>query len=58
MKKFDWSTVKPIPGFDSARWLRKVRAKTYEDTKDMTAEEVREYFRKRSEERRKEKKQS
>jgi hypothetical protein len=36
--------IKPIPGFDSQKWLRKVRKKIHEETKDMTCEEVRAYF--------------
>jgi len=40
------SEIKPIPGFDSMKWLRKVRAQIYEETKDMTPEEQRERLRK------------
>jgi len=50
MKKFDWSQIKPIPGFHPQKWLRKVRAQINEKTKDMTSEEACEYFRKSSEE--------
>jgi len=42
--------IKPIPGFDSQKWLRKVRARIRRETEGMTDEEVREYFRKGSEE--------
>ena len=34
--------IKPIPGFDSLKWLRKVRAQIYEETKNMTPEQIRE----------------
>jgi hypothetical protein len=44
------SEIKPIPGFDSEKWLRKVRAKIRRETEGMTAEEEREYYRKGSEE--------
>ena len=50
MTKFDWSRIKPIPGFDSRKWLRKVRTQILRDTEGMTSEEVCEYFRKGSEE--------
>ena len=45
MTKLDLSQIKPIPGFDSLKWKREVQAKIYEETKDMTSEEVCEYFR-------------
>ena len=54
MTKIDWSQIKPIPGFDSLKWKREVQAKIYEETKDMTPEEQREYSRKNSEQLRKE----
>jgi len=44
------ANIKPIPGFDSKKWLRKVRAQIHRETEGMTDEEVREYFRKGSEE--------
>jgi hypothetical protein len=50
MTKFDLSQIKPIPGFYPQKWLRKVRTQINEVTKDMTSEEVCEYFRKSSEE--------
>ena len=50
MTKLGLSQTKPIPGFDSQKWLRKVRAQIHEETKDMTSAEVCEYFRKGSEE--------
>ena len=56
MTKHEWldfkqalSEIKPIPGFDSQKWLRKVRTKIRKETEGMTDEEVREYFRKGSE---------
>ena len=45
MTKLDMSQFKPIPGFDSLKWKQEVQAKIYEETKDMTSEEVCEYFR-------------
>ena len=42
--------IKPIPGFDSLKWLRKVRRQIYEETKDMTPEQVLERTRRASEE--------
>jgi len=50
MTKLDMSQFKPIPGFDSLKWKQEVQTKIYEETKDMTSEEVCEYFRKGSEE--------
>ena len=44
------SEIKPIPGFDSLKWLRKVRRQIYEETKDMTSEQVLEWQRRISEE--------
>jgi len=38
------SEIKPIPGFDSAKWLRKVRRDIQRKTEGMTDEEVRAYF--------------
>jgi len=37
--------IKPIPGFDPQKWLRKVRKQIYEEIKDMTSEQRCEYFR-------------
>ena len=45
MTKFDWSQIKPIPGFDSLKWKREVQAKIYEETKHMTPEEQRKRLR-------------
>jgi hypothetical protein len=45
MTTFDLSQIKPIPGFDSLKWKREVQAKIYEETKHMTREQVREYYR-------------
>jgi len=50
MTKFDLSHPQPIPGFDSMKWLRKVRAQIYKETKDMTPEQRRERTRRASEE--------
>jgi hypothetical protein len=44
------ANIKPIPGFDSQKWLRKTRARIRRETEGMTDAEVREYFRKGSEE--------
>jgi hypothetical protein len=49
MAKIDWSQIKPIPGFDSKKWLRKRHAQIYEETKDMTDEQIRERLRQSSE---------
>ena len=38
------SEIKPIPGFDSTKWLRKVRRDIQRRTEGMTDEEVRNYF--------------
>jgi hypothetical protein len=50
MTKFDWSKIKPIPGFNPQRWLRKVRTQIYNETKDMTPEQRLERERRISEE--------
>jgi len=49
MTTLDLSTIKPIPGFDCVAMKREIQAKIYEETKGMTGEEVREYFRLASE---------
>jgi len=49
--------VKPIPGFDSLKWMREVQAKIYEETKDMTWDEQRERLRQASERMQKEREQ-
>ena len=49
MTKIDWSKYPPVPGFDSVRMKREIQAKIYEETKDMTWEEQREYIRKGAE---------
>jgi hypothetical protein len=38
-----------VPGFDALAWKDKVQAEILEETKGMTRQEVREYFRKGSE---------
>ena len=43
------SEIKPIPGFDSQKWLRKRHAEMQRETEGMTDEEVCEYFRLASE---------
>jgi len=45
MTKLDLSQLKPIPGFDCLKWKAETQAKIYEETKNMTREEVREYYR-------------
>jgi hypothetical protein len=45
MTKLDMSKIKPIPGFDSLKWKQEMQDKIYEETKDMTREEYREYLR-------------
>jgi hypothetical protein len=42
MAKIDWSQIKPIPGFDSQKWLRKVRAEMQRENEGMTGEQIRE----------------
>jgi len=49
MTKFDWSQIKPIPGFDSLKWKRENQERIYEETKDMTPEQRRERERQSSE---------
>jgi hypothetical protein len=49
MTKHDLSQIKPIPGFDCVKAKHDAQAKIYEETKDMTPEEVRAYYRKESE---------
>jgi hypothetical protein len=46
MTKLDLSKIKPIPGFDCLKWKAETQAKIYEETKNMTREEIREYYRK------------
>ena len=49
MTKLDLSQFKPIPGFNSLEWKRETHAKIYEETKDMTREQIRERRRQASE---------
>ncbi|MDR0520251.1 MAG: hypothetical protein LBH00_00180 [Planctomycetaceae bacterium] len=49
-QKIDWSKYNPIPGFDGLKWKEERQAQIYEETKNMTREEFREYLRKGSEE--------
>jgi len=39
------SQIKPIPGFDSEKWLRKRRAEIQQETAGMTHEQIREHLR-------------
>ena len=57
MTKIDWSKFPVIPGFDALKTKWDIQAQIYEETKDMTSEEVREYFHKSSEELRREREQ-
>jgi hypothetical protein len=36
------SQIKPIPGFDSKKWLRKVRAEIQRENEGLTDEQIRE----------------
>jgi len=45
MTKIDLTQFKPIPGFSCVQMKRDIQAKIYEDTKNMTPEERREYIR-------------
>ena len=49
MTKPKLSQTTPIPGFDSQKWLRKVRAQIYKETKNMTPEQRLERTRQASE---------
>lgn len=46
----DLKKIKPIPGFDCVKMKHDIQAKIYEETKDMTWEERRAYFKRGSEE--------
>ncbi|MGL6225410.1 MAG: hypothetical protein ACRC10_02150 [Thermoguttaceae bacterium] len=48
MTMYDWP--KPIPGWDMLKWKDETQAAILRETEGMTDEEVREYFRKGSEE--------
>ena len=50
MTKFDWSKFPIIPDFDVMKWKQETQAEILRETKGMTREEVRAYFRKASEE--------
>ena len=43
------ANIKPISGFDSQKWLRKVRAEIRRETEGMTSEQRCEYFRQAAE---------
>jgi hypothetical protein len=45
MTKFDWSKIKPIPGFDSLKWKAERHAQIQRETAGMTDEEIRERLR-------------
>ncbi len=49
---FEWP--EPIPGWDMLKWKDETQAEILRETEGMTDEEVREYFRKASEEMREE----
>jgi hypothetical protein len=40
MTKIDWSQIKPIPGFDSLKMLRKIHAEMHRENQGMTAEQI------------------
>jgi hypothetical protein len=50
----DLKKIQPIPGFDCVKMKHDIQAEIYEETKGMTSEERREYFRKASEDFRRE----
>jgi hypothetical protein len=54
MTKIDWNKFPIIPDFDVLKWKAETQAEILRETEGMTNEEVREYFRKGSEEFRKE----
>jgi hypothetical protein len=54
MKKYEWADV--IPDFDVLKWKQEVQAEIYREIKFMTSSERIAYFRKGSEEFRKEQK--
>jgi hypothetical protein len=57
MAKFELSQLKPIPGFDSRKWLREVRAEIQRENEGLTDEQIRERLRQSSEYMRKEREQ-
>jgi hypothetical protein len=57
MATFDLSQLKPIPGFDSKKWLRKIRADIQRENEGLTDEQIRERTRQASERMRKEREQ-
>ncbi len=52
---FDWP--EPIPGWDMLKWKDETQAAILRETEGMTDEDVREYFRKASDDLRKEREQ-
>ena len=46
----DWNHFSVIPDFDVLKWKEETQAEILRETEGMTREEVREYFRKGSEE--------
>jgi len=50
MTKINWSDFPVIPDFDVLQWKRETQAEILRETEGMTDTEVREYFRKGSEE--------
>jgi hypothetical protein len=49
MTKLETMNTDIIPGFDVLAWKEKIQAEILEETKGMTREQIREYFRKGSE---------
>ena len=46
----NWDNFPVIPDFDPVKWKRQVHAEIQRETEGMTKEEIREYYRKNSEE--------
>jgi hypothetical protein len=57
MANFDLSQLKPIPGFDSRKWIRKRHAEIQRENEGLTDEQIRERLRQSSEYMRKEREQ-
>jgi len=51
------SQIKPIPGFDSKKWIRKVHAEMHRENAGMTDEQIREREMQASEQMRREREQ-
>jgi hypothetical protein len=50
MAKIDWSKFPVVPGFDALQTKWDIQAQIRRETEGMTKEEIREYYRKSSEE--------